>query len=179
MIIKTKPEEEDKWIVFDMETWKILRRNRIVGSEIGTFQKHQSQSDHLVLPCLISGSSGRLAIRLGIVSQSPPSSPREETESVRRHHGDLIFEDLWKFGLTVSSGSQFGAQWLGYQGDPVGLHACCAVIIEPEKSSKTNLRAKDLSGFARVCHTAGKNAIISSESSTTMKSTFITLSWRP
>ena len=97
---------------------------------------------------------------------------------MKRKPGDSTFEALWNQGMTVTPGSRLGARWLGYPGDPLRFHACCAVVDESVMCGNRPMRAMDLVRFARVCHTAAKASVLSFEDDSAPPS-FVTLEWRP
>ncbi|CAM9629228.1 unnamed protein product [Ascophyllum nodosum] len=69
-----------------------------------------------------------------------------------------VFEDLWAKGLCVAGGSNFGADYVVYDGPPTERHSAAAVLVS--RGPHDELSPSEVSAFARVQQAVAKTAII-------------------
>eukprot|EP00963_Diacronema_lutheri_P004985 scaffold363_cov331-Pavlova_lutheri.AAC.106 len=71
----------------------------------------------------------------------------------------LVYADLQRLGMHVTSGLKFGADFLAYPGDPALFHAQFIVRVVQDDEP---LHVLGLSGCARVAHSARKHLLLAS-----------------
>ncbi|CAN0354419.1 unnamed protein product, partial [Hapterophycus canaliculatus] len=69
-----------------------------------------------------------------------------------------VFEDLWSKGFCAVSGSNYGADYVVYDGPPTERHSVAAVLVS--RGAYDELPPAEVSGFARVQQAVGKRAVI-------------------
>ena len=85
---------------------------------------------------------------------------RHQDKLQKREYGKmLVYADLQRLGMHVTSGLKFGADFLAYPGDPALYHAQFIVRVVQDDEP---LHVLGMSGSARVAHSARKHLLLAS-----------------
>lgn len=83
----------------------------------------------------------------------------EHEKQKKEHRKMLVYADLQRLGMHVTSGLKFGADFLAYPGDPALFHAQFIVRVVQDDEP---LHVLGMSGSARVAHSARKHLLLAS-----------------
>eukprot|EP00752_Nemacystus_decipiens_P007237 g6478.t1 len=177
---------EGRAFVYDaVSAAALLSEHRIWATPVGV-RRARNKSPEQNFPCVLSQEQTALVLsrKLADVTYDPPSSSlsfseesgvcrgvedQESAEGARSSRREFpgtpaekksmaVFEDLLGKGLCPVSGSNYGADYVVYNGPPTERHSVAAVIVG--RGTNDELSPAEVSGFARVQKAVGKRSII-------------------
>ncbi|CAM9301598.1 unnamed protein product [Scytosiphon promiscuus] len=118
----------------------------------------REEGERITEPRDQEGEKGAQPRKKRACSSPRPHSEWKFPETSAEKKSMAVFEDLWSKGFCAVSGSNYGADYVVYDGSPTERHSIAAVIVS--RGSGDELSPAEVSGFARVQQAVGKRAVI-------------------
>ncbi|CAM9689240.1 unnamed protein product [Sphacelaria rigidula] len=161
---RNRSEEHTLPYVLSPEQATLVLRRNLADVHLGLVNRGEDGDHRPIYGAHVRfGNEGETASRPGSVEQ-PDVRGRtlhwQYPETPEQARSMAVFQDLWKRGVYVSGGSNYGADYVVYDDLPTHSHSVAAVLVGRGRNGE--LSPAEVSGFARVQQAVAKRAVIAS-----------------